>query len=1219
MGQLKTGVFVSSQPVSKVRKHVLIPVERSKQLAPPRTDVYVSLRPGSHYRYHLSMDGYVYTVSLYNRGSRDAPVILPLNRIKDTAPGPVGWVPANPLTKEPSGMRVRGALRTIPPRTYSKVASAVRHAYAPHPLDLTEEGRGVEKKPGPSWHLFNPDIGQGIKPPSTLENFYNNPKLIFSIFKSDCRSKQVSSVLRQSSVDALAPDIGPHLSRGFLGSIYDNVFNPSNRIGQVSSVLRNSSVDGLTPDVGPYVPRGVLGKVYDGVTAPVVAVSHYLFGKPLTKIQQAAADIRATTFSSIERRARLIAGDTSESEALVAFRLRIVAGVAVCCALSGCLYLWYNGTFTRVSSIYEHTRDKRGLSDGAEELASGLGNGIHDGRTLNHALFSLVKPLDTAPVSLDPVMLWFRAMCGGSGYYTTLHVPLMNFTVDGVRFVRRGDVVTAIGVSAPFQFQRVSGLRSSPLASRPTVSFCGFARHLTIQRMSTLTGFGSVVEVCTYAPGPLHFCSAACPNYTRDFTRELPDIRSFGNVYMCELGDDTYLSWGDTSEPVALPSTVLYDTVSRWMLAGKVTQYATISIGLRDYPSCIPLVMAAVGAGYRVDGGFRDDLGSTEVLIANESTLELDPLQSNVLVHNPILPNSLVNLGRGIDALSDAVMARVRANTNLTPISQADLTLVADFANYLVGGVRLVPYDINVVYEHMCKPSNVAEQNNMSTTYDLVENESGIFAKTEPVKPDGKSTRIIVTFRGNENYALGRYVIPLSEHLSRLPFWAPGKVPSEIQDFIHLQHCLAKSFGRHMEEGDYSAFDSTTGAIGYALENAVLSLAYGIGGEWSEYLNYVHNVEAKSRVGSEGMNVAMGNGTMSGCKNTTMRNTMLCAFVAYANARDSGMNHHSAIERVESCIFSGDDSSIITCDYPMSTTAGRFGLKLESRLYDSGPTTFLGRFYPDPYSNRSCVADVPRFLRRIHLLDVPPNRDQHIALAQRALGNLVNDPDTPLLSTYCRSVLKARFITTLDPLYHDKWKYDFLISGNTYSNSDFSYEELFAAIASYMGVDPLALEDLDKAFRVLPGVVGTKYPALGHHVISYKVGRVINGVPFGGPGQRPDIRMPKRVSAAMAKLHEQTLSDLKEILVSSDIPTAASSPPEDYTPLCEVCQSQYHKSDMCPLCSLCQERGHTASSCVRAEEESFNDDLLMEPVQVPKTRPDKPRRGNKGRNRKPRN
>ena len=1179
-GALAPAVYTAksfTSRVSKVRKHVVKPLELSKTLPPPRTDVFVSLRPGSRYKYHLSMDDHVYTISLVNKGSRAVPVILPINKIKNTAEGPVGWVPPNAATKEPSGMRVRGILRTAPKKSYSDVASPKRQAYLLPPLDLTDGGRGVEPNPGPNWHIVNPDLPK-VAPTS---KYFGIPEVLYSCLPT---------------IDFSRP-----------------------RLGQVSSVLEKGSVDGLRPDVGPHIPQSYLSYAYDKFSDATVSVSTYLFGKPLTKLQQQVADIKAITWAKIERKARLVAGDTSELEALFETRCRIAAGIATLLVISGCVYLWSNGTFTRVYELCAHARDSRGLEHGAEELASGLGNGVHDRRTLNHALFSLMMPIHSSPVSRDPTLLWLRAFLGGSGYYATLNVPLMNFTHGGVRFVRRGEDITAMGVSGPFQFQSVGGLISRPLATRPTVSFGVFARHLTVHRMSTLTGFGAAVEISTYSPGPLHICTPACSNYNRGLFRDLPPIRTYGSICMVDVGDDTYLSWGDTSHPRSLPTTVLLETVARWQLAGKVTQYATISIGLRDYPDCIPLVMAAVGAGFRIPGGYRADLGNTEVLLTTDSTIELDPAQSNILVHNPILPNSLVNLGRGIEALTESVDARVRSNTNLNPVSMLDLQLVADFANYVVGGVRLQPLDIESVYAAMHKPSNIAEQNEMSTTYDLVDNEAGLFSKTEPVKGDGKSARIIVTFRGNENYELGRYVIPLTDHLSRLPFWAPGKTPREIQEFIHLQHLLARSHKRNMEEGDYSAFDSTTGPIGYAVENSVFQLAFGIGGDWQGPLDFVHNVTAKARTRPEGLRVEMGNGTMSGCKNTTMRNTLLCAFVAYANARDSGMLHDSAVERVESCVFSGDDSSLITCDFPMATTAKRFGLLLESRQYDSGPTTFLGRFYPDPYASPSCIADVPRFLRKMHLIDVPPNRDPHTALAQRALGNLVNDPKTPLLSSYCRSVLKANFTNVLDPRYHDPWKYESLTSGNMYTNDDFSYDELFEAIAKHMGVDPAALAELDTAFKELPGVVGTKYPALGHHVISYRAGRVINGVPFGPPGVRPDIRMARKVSAAMSRLHKETLENLTTVLESaaSSVPSVGSG--EAYVPLCVVCDSQYHSSDNCPLCSLCSGRGHTAASCTRDAEarlDSDGDEILLDMgfTEAPKQARQRNNNNNKGRN-----
>lgn len=252
----------------------------------------------------------------------------------------------------------------------------------------------------------------------------------------------------------------------------------------------------------------------------------------------------------------------------------------------------------------------------------------------------------------------------------------------------------------------------------------------------------------------------------------------------------------------------------------------------------------------------------------------------------------------------------------------------------------------------------------------------------------------------------------------------------------------------------------------------------------------------------------------------------------------------------------------------------------------------------------------------MHLIMVPSGKSVEAAMSQRALGHLVNDSDTPLLSDYAKRVLKLFPSDTLSEMFFDPYHYSLLTAsgpGANYRNDDFNDDDLMQAIALDMSVDICALMDLRESILSQEPRPGTQYPILGRLKIKPISGLVVNGVPFLSPRERPSYKITKEKRAAEAAAllaseaaAEQALANLDLPVNSSPLPTspksALSSAPvtpqsspagcglPQEAPTSQVlevaAQLGFSPSDESdgsaaqgPRCDKCKEFGHKARQC----------------------------------------
>jgi len=828
--------------------------------------------------------------------------------------------------------------------------------------------------------------------------------------------------------------------------------------------------------------------------------------------------------------------------------------------------------------------------------------------SLRRSLQLAYNPYSCAPVTSSMLSVWLRGLFGRSGYYSGSHFRGLAVESSGVRFSRLENGVVARGYCAHGS-EAVTLPFTPPLRADPTLWLGCFARHLVVDPVVHDGPFSDVISPQRYSCGPLHYCGSSCPFRTSGLFQDSQLVRRYGEVLL--LLDDglAHLCWRDQSSSATLPVSLLFDAVNRWALGGKMYQYGIIMTVLSSHQNAVSLVMHILANGFVLRGAFNSSDSDPEFIVSTTETNEVDVGQRIVAVHNPIVASANVVAGRGDDTLAESVYRRVMLPATTAVAEGPIAECIASFSRLVIGGREFSPYTFEQMEACMNKPSQRAELLQLSSTFDIAASSASIFVKTEPVS-SSSAARLIVSMRGPQNYSLSRYTLALSDHLKTFSCWCPGKGSQEIQRAVHVLHRESRARGLSMSEGDYAKFDATAGSVAHALWRSTLALAFRFDQAWSSHCDFTMNTSV--RVGRHGR-TTLGVGTLSGSADTTIRNTLLCWFIPYyAYVRYGGMTPDLAFAHASEGLFSGDDSCL--ADHipnpSLVRAAADCGLTLETRIYLSGPTRFLGRFYIDPFVASCNIGDVARFLSSYHLVSVPPGRLVSVAMSQKAFGRMVNDSKTPLIADYCRSVLSACPVFELDEEYFDSYKFSQLTTMGAYTNEHFDSETIMSAISADMGITVEALSDLSDAFRRTSAVQGARYPVLGHLAFKSRPGLIVSGMPLDPP--HPPVDLERDLSDVVASF-DRVATSVDNVNVALD---------ED---VCAVCQSRYHLTVDCPTCGICHNRGHHTSRCVGVEDASLmglspTDASHLIPPPAPRGRGGRSsrgqRRGQRGRGRR---
>lgn len=312
-----------------------------------------------------------------------------------------------------------------------------------------------------------------------------------------------------------------------------------------------------------------------------------------------------------------------------------------------------------------------------------------------------------------------------------------------------------------------------------------------------------------------------------------------------------------------------------------------------------------------------------------------------------------------------------------------------------------VPWSVSQVYEKQDLPRQRQRTNNVLQWLGHAKMFVRSFMKKEAYN-NVTDPRNISTCPTDHVVRLSKFTYPFKEHILKKHKWyVPGLTPGAITDRL-MDICAAYDI---VYSTDFSRLDGSVSAwMREHLEQAAYLRYFGSDPELVGLLT----ADSRSKaVTAHDIRYDPGSSRLSGSPLTTDGNTIMCAFIPFAAFRLANYTAEQAIRMT--ALVCGDDS-VVAGILPgqLVQVANALGLKLKlDRVPKGRPVTFLGRTFLDPWTTSSSIQDPRRTLPKIHTTVTNPNEvPAKLAILWKAVGYLVNDPVTPLISSYCQMIIR---------------------------------------------------------------------------------------------------------------------------------------------------------------------------------------------------------------------
>lgn len=356
----------------------------------------------------------------------------------------------------------------------------------------------------------------------------------------------------------------------------------------------------------------------------------------------------------------------------------------------------------------------------------------------------------------------------------------------------------------------------------------------------------------------------------------------------------------------------------------------------------------------------------------------LEPNDSHRLAHPPIDPNGNAPMRSPANdnwCLNDRLYA-VRSDAQFPDVLLSQLD---DFVSLFV---RLDPVDLEIVAQRQARPTQRYLRDAVGPVFGDAPFKIKSFQKNESY-PKAKAPRNITTVDAGFKTRYSAYTYALAEYCERFDWYGSGKTPPQIAARIQALSRVCE-----LSEADYAKFDGTKSPAAVRLERAILAKCFPDTDCLDLYNQQINAVG----VTSHGIRYDVGTSRLSGSPETTVLNSIINAFIAYC-----------ALECFD-FIVAGDDL-IATSLGPIKAIAASMGYVLETVDRPRYPT-FLGRVYHSLPESSNSIYDVRRFVPKMHVIVASRSVPLHIAISRRAQGYLKTDPNTPIVSDWCRAMLK---------------------------------------------------------------------------------------------------------------------------------------------------------------------------------------------------------------------
>nr|WPA70724.1 MAG: RNA-dependent RNA polymerase [Mystacina tuberculata nodavirus 1] len=362
------------------------------------------------------------------------------------------------------------------------------------------------------------------------------------------------------------------------------------------------------------------------------------------------------------------------------------------------------------------------------------------------------------------------------------------------------------------------------------------------------------------------------------------------------------------------------------------------------------------------------------------------------------------------ETMSESIERRVTFVANDKKPSDKIARIASEFVRLMNGDIdQLEPLSIEETIIRLNKPS---QQLQLRAVFEIIGVEPrNLIESFNKFEPGMKSSRIISGFPDILFILkVSRYTLAYSDRVLKADhnrhWYYPGRNPSQITDGVceFVSDCDAEVI-----ETDFSNLDGRVS--GWMQRNiAQKALVQAFKPEHRDeiisFMDTIINCPAKAK--RFGFRYEPGVGVKSGSPTTTPHNTQYNGCVEYTAL--SFEYPDASPEDIFQLIGPkcGDDGlARATLHKSINRAAKCYGLELKVERYnpDVG-LCFLSRVFIDPLTTNSTIQDPLRTLRKLHLTTRDPTIPISDAACDRVEGYLCTDNLTPLISDYCKMVLR---------------------------------------------------------------------------------------------------------------------------------------------------------------------------------------------------------------------
>jgi hypothetical protein len=367
----------------------------------------------------------------------------------------------------------------------------------------------------------------------------------------------------------------------------------------------------------------------------------------------------------------------------------------------------------------------------------------------------------------------------------------------------------------------------------------------------------------------------------------------------------------------------------------------------------------------------------------------------------PILPGAVAP-ARSMNNDTACISGRLDKPRNnvVPPLHYA--SWATEFAQLVVPQYHLgycAPGDFDEVFEKQSRPSQINILERARHFSFVLRFLAVAFQKVEAYMKV-HFPRNITTVPADHKFRFSTYTYAFGTYFKQFDWYAFGKHPRKFTKR------LRKLCNQHNQliPSDFTTFDGSVGKI----HDDVVKLIFLrlTPPEYQAELTSLLKQQRYARgVTAHDLWYNTGTTTLSGSPDTSLRNTIINAFMSYCALRHVNYSPEQAYANLG--VYGGDDGiSVCVTSEELMAVHKATGLISKLEVCDKGsPVKFLGRIYLNPWTCDDSIGDVNRLLSRAHL-GPKSSVSRDLLLTRRAQGLLTTDPNTPLLKHWCRAVLR---------------------------------------------------------------------------------------------------------------------------------------------------------------------------------------------------------------------